>query len=257
MSSRKLKATRVRLQKILRKNRYGLALLEDEYYEALRDIYNDEYIQALTADILSEQQQNFETEALSDDFYVNLQTKLNGIILKIASILERAWDRGTEKVMDITSATLVLNKPQYKIALQLLLQSQFEYIKNIDAYTREVIRNEIKNGLIFGKTYDQMAKMISNRASELTEQRARLIAQTELVRTTAEAQEQTLKANNIDKYIYLSAEDNRVSEICWHNSKTNGKKTDPYKVYAVGNGPLPVRDSHPRCRCVIVKAPDE
>ena len=252
MRDQKIKAKQIRLQKILRKNRYGLALLEEEYMQVIQEIYSAEYYKELTDSILAEEGITTQ-EAFAEDLYA----KLNGLILKISSIFERAWDRGTEKVMDITAATLLLQKPQYKVTLQLLMQKQFEYIKNISDQTREVIRDEIKNGIIKGQTYDQMAKVITSRAKDLTETRAKLIAQTELVRVTSEAQEQTLQYNNIDSYIYLTAEDKRVSKICWKNSKTKGNKSDPYNVYKVGNGPLPVRDSHPRCRCVIVKAPDE
>ena len=95
--------------------------------------------------------------------------------------------------------------------------------------------------------------MISE-VKSMSESRAKLISSTEMNLAVNRGMQETMAHNNINNYHYVTAGDNRVAEICNLNSKGTRDGSGKLLTYTVGKGPMPVRDSHPRCRCIIVKA---
>lgn len=71
----------------------------------------------------------------------------------------------------------------------------------------------------------------------------RQIAHAEVAKAHALGKEQQFGALGIEQYDYVHSKDHKVSKICRGHAATG-----PYQV---GKGPMPVRDSHPECRCTI------
>lgn len=72
------------------------------------------------------------------------------------------------------------------------------------------------------------------------------LARSEIGWAQSEGKLQLLREQGVEKFDYVTADDDRVSRIC-----RTLEAGSPYLV-AAENSPLPVRDSHPNCRCVIV-----
>lgn len=72
------------------------------------------------------------------------------------------------------------------------------------------------------------------------------LARSEVAWAQVEGKRQLLRQQGIEKYDYVTADDDRVSKICRHLEAGS-----PYLV-ADENAPLPMRDSHPNCRCSIL-----
>lgn len=77
----------------------------------------------------------------------------------------------------------------------------------------------------------------------------RQIAHAEVAQAHALGKEQQFSALGVSMYDYKHSNDSKVSSICRAHAAAG-----PYQV---GKGPLPVKDSHPECRCTIVARVDD
>lgn len=69
------------------------------------------------------------------------------------------------------------------------------------------------------------------------------LARSEIAQAQVLGKEDEYKLQGVETYDYVTAGDERVSAICRANEAGS--------PYLVGQGPLPMRDSHPNCRCTI------
>lgn len=75
------------------------------------------------------------------------------------------------------------------------------------------------------------------------------IAQAEVAQAHVLGKEQQFLAMGIAQYNYVHSKDGKVSTKCRNHAAAG--------PYTVGDGPLPVRDSHPECRCTVVPVIDD
>lgn len=169
-------------------------------------------------------------------------------------VFKKAMDKGADKLTDVTGKILKLDKPSYDVQINQLVENNLKYVKDLGNDQQKLIIKKLQAGIKDGKTYEQMSDDITKSVRGMTKARANLIARTEVTRATNVSMEKTMKANGFRTYFYLTAGDDRVSDICNKNSFGNVKGTGPMQPHLVGKGPLPVKDSHPNCRCTIVKA---
>jgi len=108
-------------------------------------------------------------------------------------------------------------------------------------------RNDIVQNLIDGM-YDGMNRADVTRALrqrfDINQPQWDRLVQTEMTMAHGDGKMAQFQANELQQYDYMTAGDSRVSEIC-RTLAAGG----PYRV---GEGPIPGRDSHPRCRCTVV-----
>lgn len=69
------------------------------------------------------------------------------------------------------------------------------------------------------------------------------LARSEIVQAQAQGKMDQYAAHGVEQYDYVTARDGKVSEVCRGLAAAG--------PYAVGQGPLPMRDSHPNCRCTV------
>lgn len=81
----------------------------------------------------------------------------------------------------------------------------------------------------------------------MTKARANRIARSEVIRASAAGTKQAMTEMGVKYYIWITAQDRDVCPIC---------KKIARRRYVVGDAysPMPVKDSHPNCRCAIVSA---
>lgn len=110
------------------------------------------------------------------------------------------------------------------------------------------LANQIRLGYFEGKTTTQMVGLLRGLASNqyrdgqlaLLAQSAEVMAKDAFQLATGAGKLATLKANDIDKYEWVSVLDDRTSTKC---------RALDSRVFTVGKGPLP--PLHPRCRSTV------
>lgn len=168
----------------------------------------------------------------------------------------KAMDMGGSKVTDMTGKKVKLAKPNYDVQINSLVENNLKDVKNLGEDQKKVMIKKLQVGIKEGKSYGEMSTDINKSVKGMTESRAKTIASNEVNLAVSKSMEKTLKANGFIWYFYLTAGDDRVSDICNINSFGNKNGTGDMQRHMTGKGPIPVRDSHIRCRCSIVKAAD-
>jgi SPP1 gp7 family putative phage head morphogenesis protein len=171
---------------------------------------------------------------------------------RMTPLMTAVFIHGAKKVMDSKGNSLVLKMPNYDSVIKAVVENNLKFVDDLTEFQKHQIVTRINLGIIKGQTYNEMAGEIVDHVKQMTSTRAQLIAQTEVSRAHATAQYVIMKENNIRSYNWVMADDNQgihthgnICEIC-----RNLEKNSPYAM--LDSSPKPVRDSHPRCRCVIV-----
>lgn len=107
---------------------------------------------------------------------------------------------------------------------------------------RDDIVQNLVDGLYDGMNRADVARELRKRWDIHQPQWDRLV-QTEMTMAHGDGKMAQFHANELDMYDYLTAGDSKVSAIC--------RSLEAGGPYRVGEGPIPGRDSHPRCRCSI------
>ena len=195
-------------------------------------------------------------EKIVDNYFgkEDIQTDLNNMLAapltkeqleKIVKLLEDCFDKGGNRILDIHGNKLKVAKVLNKHALQILVSEQTKYYSNLTREVSKQVNKILAEGFKEGRGIREIKKTLVENISDMTEKRAELISKSELIKASASGTKQGLKEADIKKYMWLSARDNKVCDLC---SKLDGKK------FEVGNpdSPIPVESSHPRCRCCIL-----
>ena len=194
-------------------------------------------------------------------FFKGLDQRINKMIIALAAKYRKAFNLGANKIMDSEGKILTITKPSFQKPIEKLLKGNLKYVKNITDTQRKKMIGAIKQGIEDGKGFKKIAVEINKAVKNVSETRAELIASTEVNRAIAESQQETMIANGFDRYMWITANDNRVAPLDEALHKRifkfgqtgfmNVKGTDN-KTYTIHKSPLPIRDSHVRCRCIIV-----
>jgi len=139
---------------------------------------------------------------------------------------------------------LKVGEVKNKDALKALNAEIPKYLRNMDERIRDSIKRELIEGLKEGKSFEEIKPRIVEKARGITSYQAERIARSEIIKAHSEGTKQSMVEAGIKKYGWLTARDVRVCKIC-----REFEKKGPYEV---GAGPIPVQDSHPNCRCVII-----
>lgn len=243
--------------RIFRVRNYGFSMMIRDYS---KDIYREAYSRKNLDKAIKQlvKKNKIPSEAELDMFYGSDidEKKLRE---KIKKHLNEALDHGNKKVMTLSGDKLDLAKPNYDLVLNELQKDNLKYVKNITGDQKKEILQSIKKGFDKGKSIGKIKKDIVKNVKDMTMNRAETIARTEMNRSVAKGMETTMEKNNIRYYHYVTAGDNRVADICNTHSFGNAEGTGRMLRWETGasNSPVPVKDSHPNCRCLMVKAKDK
>lgn len=256
----------VYVSRIIRKRNYGHIKNINNY---ATDIFKATYNEKKLLDVVENMYvtgswQNETTVESFNDYLGGLSTEINKLTLNMSKRFDAAFKDGSKKVMDSKGKLIKLEKPTYTLAIQELIKDNLKYVKNISDNQKKIILTQIKKGINDGLTFKEIGQNITQEIKRMTLSRAVLIANTEISKAMSQSMKLTMQQNNIKKYMWVTAGDNRVAPLDEaldrrifefdKTGKINVKGTDG-KVYEINKSPMPVHDTHPRCRCVIVKAP--
>jgi len=161
-----------------------------------------------------------------------------------------AHDRGlknTNRELKKPATAGLLNQSQADI-LQLRQNSLREHaLSQATNSTTLSLKDRIFAELIDGDYNNMDPKTVAARLKARFGDRAinyRQIAHAEIAKAHVEGKQDQYSALGIKEYHYKTTGDGKESSICRRHGASG--------PYLVGQGPLPVRDSHPECRCTIV-----
>jgi len=138
------------------------------------------------------------------------------------------------------------SQPETLETIAVVFSQSFEALKGINASMATSIRNALAEGLARGDSIPAVSRAIMDQIDNISAKRARLIAQTEVIRAHAEAQLDAFEKLGVEELGALvefsTAGDGRVCPRC---SKMNGKRFTPKQA----RGVIPL---HPGCRCTWI-----
>lgn len=109
------------------------------------------------------------------------------------------------------------------------------------AYDRRIVA-ELASGVYDGMNPDIVARQLRSKF-DIGEYDWERLVRSEVALAQSEGKLEQYRASGYERYDYITAGDDRVSDTCL--------ALEAAGPYAVGRGPLPMRDSHPNCRCTI------
>lgn len=250
----------IKRNRIIRKRNYGIVLLSRKY---AHDIYKAVFEKKKVADSGILMYASIKAGADPSMYYSFDQDKIKVLEKKMRKDFTEALTLGSKKVMDKNGKVLNLKIPTYKKQIDSLVKNNLRYVKKISEEQRSKIVDILQKGIKEGKSYNSMVNNITDQVKGISRNKADLIAKTEVNRAAANGMAETMKSNGITKYLWVSAGDNRVGNPdealngrvfeFGKTGKMSIKGTDG-KNYIVNKSPMPVKDTHPRCRCLLVKA---
>lgn len=181
---------------------------------------------------------------IADTFLVSAD-KINDLAGFLQVNMKKLFESQGVKVYDASGNRVALQKVDYTAEIEEVVRDHLRYVNRLSDAQRKTAIQIISKGLDEGKSTSRVAKEAMEQIQGLTRRRANMIARTEITKASATAQLKTMRSNGIDRYVWIAALDDRTCNICRGYHK---------QVFEVGRGPLPVRESHVNCRCVIAKA---
>lgn len=199
---------------------------------------------------------NAGAESLETDwqkYLSEISGKLQGIRDKIQDFFYNAFNKGSKRVLTKDGEQVQFGEVQDTRAIDFMINKQVQYFKGLTEDQSKAVLKIIADGRNTKKTSAEISKDIQKSVKTLTKARCNTIARTEIVKAHNQGQVQTMKELGVDTYRYITANDNNVAKICKKNQGPRGRERI-YKLDEAGTpkNPLPVINSHPNCRCVIV-----
>lgn len=244
----------VRNRKRIEETKYTGVKRNMQKYQKL--IYETMYDPNLIKELIKED--NTLTEGLGDVFQKYLEiirNRLVGLVDEIDELFDDTYEKGSKRIMTKNGETVNVDEEEINEnpTLQIIKTRQFEYLENITQQQQKIVQQELTNSVSKGLSIEDTATNMTKRIDGMTKARARTISRTEIVKAHNEGQVQTMRNLGVSTYIYWTAGDSKVADICRHNQ---GPRSKPkiYQLNGAGtpNQPLPVINSHPNCRCSIL-----
>lgn len=162
-----------------------------------------------------------------------------------------AWVRGLENAAaeaDTSGETQAAIARTRDLMRRTLIERDLELVRNatIRTFRNDIVR-ALGDGLFDGMNPNEVAQRMRQRfaAKEYDWER---LARSETAYAQVSGKQAQYREMGVEKYDYVTANDSRVSAIC--------RRLASGSPYLVGQGPLPMRDSHPNCRCTTVPRVD-
>lgn len=245
----------IAIQRILRRRNYGFQKVINSYTdEIVRATFTkkstDELARKLYSDLTAGRKESLE------DVFKPLNERMDKLFTKLSKIFSTLLLQGSRKVFSAKGSPLELRVPSYAKEIEALKNENMKLVKGVTDEQRAFLVRKVSDGIKQGKTYSAMADDILKETEFFTRNRAKLIAFNESHKAHTIAMEKTMVENGITKYQWLTAGDDRVSDICQSLHRqvfTFGKtglmnwKDAKGKVVKIHKSPRPIRDSHIRC----------
>lgn len=237
-------ATRIKIyhRKINRQKYYGVKKIIKEYEKEIQAIYEP----------LFKKIKEIKEANIQEAFKIkNILALIGEVVIPVRSIdkiqqfIKEAYEKGGKRVFTKTAHKIKVAEVKPTPILRSIHVRQIQYLEKLNEDLKEAIENILIDGVAEGKEIYEITKEIEDKVKRKIKTRAETIARSEIIKASAEGTRQIMRQAGVKHYIWLTARDDRVCKTC---QALDGKKfriDDP-------NAPLPVKDTHPNCRCVLV-----
>ncbi len=180
---------------------------------------------------------------LMDEFEIALGSA-DGALVKA---MMEAWTRGALNASASLGLDAALRASRDAVAL-LMHERGMQLVRTVihRGYESDLLAG-LAEGAYNGESPANVARQLRRRFGAHDYDWERL-ARSEIAQAQALGKEDEYRELGVEEYEYVTANDNRVSAICRANAAGG--------PYPLGQGPLPMRDSHPNCRCTITAVID-
>lgn len=240
--SRMQSRTFARVQKIIKRSRYGVTKLVNRYKDLVFDSFDFE-------NVINGLRREFEDGvSVLDDFSIWLATSQNDLIRLLGGVLVEAYSTGLNRVFDQDGNKV---SPSFEVGPSLIgdfIDRQGRFIRNISERETRRLRRDIALAREQGKGFDDVRDGLLRSLKSRTRSQCERIGRSEIIALQGRAQMDLMSRNGVGRYTWIAALDRRTCETCRNLHRT---------THRVGRGPKPVEDTHPNCRCVTVVARGE
>lgn len=247
----------VNTNRINKRKYYGVGVEKKEYKEAI------DYHVNHTAAIQSLEDQIVDVGSASEDLAEDivgrgdfLRENADAVVEDVEEPLTNSFEKGTRRAFDEQGDTLPPADPED--SLEDILQEQKNYINKLTSEMRQKAIEIIRSGLAAGLAKSTIISNLRNELKSLQENRGETIAETETVAAAGLGAVATFKENGVSKLRWIAEIDTKTCEEGAFTTTYNGTtytscpELHQEEFDISGNHPVPVRDSHVNCRCVLV-----
>lgn len=162
----------------------------------------------------------------------------------LRAYLQQAYDKGMDKV----SVEVGMNFFRDERKFSFLADYAFQNIKGMNDEIADKLRKELQLALINMESAEQMKKRVM-KVMGVAEDRARMIARTEMVRAENQGGLDAARQSELKLLKVWLAKGPRVCEIC---SALDGQKKFLSGKFRVGGKVFDAPPAHPNCACALV-----
>lgn len=165
----------------------------------------------------------------------------------LVKAMMEAWARGALNANASLGLDAAIRASRDAVAI-LMRERGMQLVRTVihRAYQDDLLA-QLASGAYNGESPGNVARVLRQRFGAHDYDWERL-ARSEIAQAQALGKEDEYRELGVEEYEYVTANDNRVSAICRANAAGG--------PYPLGQGPLPMRDSHPNCRCTITAVID-
>jgi len=178
--------------------------------------------------------------------WLYLSDVISGGEAGILGFLYWAGQQGGQAALDKMVPDHRFNFNNLELQLKLSQRSQF-FTEAVDDTTKKWTAQMIENGLKKNLNAEQIASLIKEEARNMIDYRSGIITETELMTAMNMVEVEVFKRNHIEKHLWITAEDERVEDLCLANETAGAIKVgDPFPSGDIS--PL----AHLNCRCYLL-----
>lgn len=247
-------------RKINRKKHYGIGVEINNYKEKVREAVD---IEKAVDTLKNNKKEDYKTKQdLIDSIaaLVSVQQlgQNNELQAAITGIFSDSFKKGTRRLFTKQGDRVDVDQFVDQAAVSNIMKDQDKYFQNLTQDVQQKTEDVLRQGFEEGKGTSEIARNLEQEIDSFTRNRAETIARSECIKASSEGTKATMEKAGVKKFTWLSARDSTVCEKGSFESNFNGKtytscrELDGETFDKDGYHPMPVRDSHPNCRCTLV-----
>ena len=217
---------------------YGIGVLIKRYFDLLWKAMRIEELEAIVSEAFTVREQDMEFELA---MWINkAKERLKKVYEQsLTQLFLEAYKRGTRKVMNPRGKRIEVKIPVGTTSILFNFIRQKDYINKLFNDITEKLREK-----------ESFTQEDLKDLKKFVRWRVKLIAQNEIVLAHNEGLKKAMAEAGVKKYYWITQNDMQVCNVC----KKMERESKRIGGFMVGDpkSPMPVRDSHPNCRCFIV-----
>lgn len=252
----------VNTNRINKRKYYGIGVEKREFEETLDYHVNHTAVsKAFDDSIANLNTESFrQKEQLIDDVLNSarfLRSGTDEVVNDLAPKIRDSFEKGTRRAFN--SAGETLPKPEnIEERVTELVDSQANYVSKLVNDLRGKARQILSEGISSGKSETEIKNELDSELKSLKDNRSETIAESETVKAAGEGTEATFDSNGVTEVMWVAEIDSKTCESGAFRVSYNGttytscRELHETSFDRTGNHPVPVENSHPNCRCLLV-----